>query len=111
VAKTARIPTADVVSAIHKDEAAAKLPPPKTTSLTVAFAVGGTPPGTTCLDDGKTLTGQDVDFADAEATVLGIKLNTQEAGFEAILPALDSGKYDVGASNFGVTDERRRPRC
>lgn len=43
--------------------------------------------------------------------MLGIKLNTREAGFEAILPALDSGKYDVGASNFGVTDERRRPRC
>ena len=28
--------------------------------------------------------------------------------FEAKLPALDSGKYDFGASNFGVTDERRK---
>ncbi|CAM5391025.1 hypothetical protein SVIOM342S_10249 [Streptomyces violaceorubidus] len=71
-------------------------------------SVGGTPPGTTYLSDGKTLTGQDVDFANAVARALDITLKTQQASFEAILPALDSGKYDVGASNFGVTDERRR---
>ncbi|MFE5371746.1 ABC transporter substrate-binding protein [Streptomyces mirabilis] len=107
-AKADKIPTTDVVSAVSKDEAAAKLLPSGVTSLTVAVAVGGTPPGTTYLDDGKTLTGQDVDFADAVAKVLGIELKTEQAGFEAILPALDSGKYDFGASNFGVTDERRK---
>ncbi|MFI5886389.1 ABC transporter substrate-binding protein [Streptomyces sp. NPDC051554] len=107
-AKADKIPTTDVVSAIPKDAAAAKLLPSGTTSLTVAVAVGGTPPGTTYLDDGKTLTGQDVDFADAVAKVLGIRLKTEQASFEAILPALDSGKYDFGASNFGVTDERRK---
>jgi polar amino acid transport system substrate-binding protein len=107
-AKADKIPTTDVVSDIPKDEAAAKLLPPGVTGLTVAVAVGGTPPGTTYLDDGKTLTGQDVDFADAVAKVLGIELKTEQAGFEAILPALDSGKYDFGASNFGVTDERRK---
>ncbi|MFD4553810.1 ABC transporter substrate-binding protein [Streptomyces sp. NPDC058469] len=107
-AKADKIPTTDVVSAIPKDAAAAELLPSGTTSLTVAVAVGGTPPGTTYLDDGKTLTGQDVDFADAVAKVLGIKLKTEQASFEAILPALDSGKYDFGASNFGVTDERRK---
>ncbi|MFF3463496.1 transporter substrate-binding domain-containing protein [Streptomyces sp. NPDC002619] len=77
--------------------------PPGTTHLTVAVAVGGTPPGTTYLDDGKTLTGQDVDFTKAVANVLGLRLTVEQAGFEAILPALDSGKYD-----FGVTDERRK---
>ncbi|MFF7596576.1 ABC transporter substrate-binding protein [Streptomyces mirabilis] len=107
-AKADKIPTTDVVSAVPKDAAAAKLLPSGVTSLTVAVAVGGTPPGTTYLDDGKTLTGQDVDFADAVAKVLGIELKTEQAGFEAILPALDSGKYDFGASNFGVTDERRK---
>ncbi|MFD9280544.1 ABC transporter substrate-binding protein [Streptomyces mirabilis] len=107
-AKADKIPTTDVVSDIPKDEAAAKLLPSGVTGLTVAVAVGGTPPGTTYLDGGKTLTGQDVDFADAVAKVLGIELKTEQAGFEAILPALDSGKYDFGASNFGVTDERRK---
>lgn len=107
-ARADKIPTTDVVSGIAKDEAAAELLPSKVTGLTVAVAVGGTPPGTTYLDDGKTLTGQDVDFADAVANVLGIELKTEQASFEAILPALDSGKYDFGASNFGVTDERRK---
>jgi polar amino acid transport system substrate-binding protein len=107
-AKADKIPTTDVVSDIAKDEAAAELLPSGVTGLTVAVAVGGTPPGTTYLADGKTLTGQDVDFTDAVAKVLGLRLKTEQASFEAILPALDSGKYDFGASNFGVTDERRK---
>ncbi|MEW2511533.1 ABC transporter substrate-binding protein [Streptomyces sp. NPDC046870] len=107
-AKSDEVPTTDVVSAVRKDDAAAKLLPAGTTGLTVAVSVGGTPPGTTYLADGTTLTGQDVDFTKAVARVLGIKLKIEQASFEAILPALDSGKYDFGASNFGVTDERRK---
>ncbi|MFI2643487.1 ABC transporter substrate-binding protein [Streptomyces sp. NPDC018610] len=107
-AKAARIPTTDVVSGVREDPAAAGLLPAGVTHLTIAYSVGGTPPGTTYLADGKTLTGQDVDFAEAVAKVLGIRLDKQEASFEAILPALGSGKYDLGAGNFGVTDERRR---
>ncbi|MET7285641.1 ABC transporter substrate-binding protein [Streptomyces sp. NPDC005573] len=102
------VPTRDVVSAIREDGAAARLLPAGVSHLTVAVSVGGTPPGTTYLADGKTLTGQDVDFTKAVARVLGLRLTVDQASFEAILPALDSGKYDVGASNFGVTDERRR---
>ncbi|SOD87637.1 ABC transporter substrate-binding protein [Streptomyces sp. Ag109_G2-15] len=103
-----KVPTTDVISAVKKDDAAAKLLPAGVTSLTVAVSVGGTPPGTTYLNDGKTLTGQDVDFTKAVAKSLGIELKVEQASFEAILPALDSGKYDFGASNFGVTDERRK---
>ncbi|MEU3840017.1 ABC transporter substrate-binding protein [Streptomyces sp. NPDC028635] len=103
-----KIPTTDVVSGVHKDAAAAKLLPAGVREVTVAISVGGTPPGTTYLDDGRTLTGQDVDFTKAVARVLGLRPKVEQAGFEAILPALDSGKYDVGASNFGVTDERRK---
>ncbi|CAM5228182.1 ABC transporter substrate-binding protein [Streptomyces aurantiogriseus] len=105
-ARSDAIPTEDVVSAVRKDEAAARLLPPGVTSLTVAVSVGGTPPGTSVLDDGRTLAGQDIDFTQAVAKVLGIRLKTEQASFEAILPALDSGKYDVGVSNFGVTTER-----
>ncbi|MEU1336844.1 ABC transporter substrate-binding protein [Streptomyces sp. NPDC005827] len=103
-----KIPTTDVISAIRKDDAAARLLPSGTTGLTVAVTVGGTPPGTAYLPDSKTLTGQDVDFTKAVAKVLGIRLKIEQASFEAILPALDSGKYDFGAANFGVTDERRK---
>ncbi|WP_406156120.1 ABC transporter substrate-binding protein [Streptomyces sp. NBC_00882] len=107
-ARADTIPTTDVVSAIKKDDAAARLLPSGTTSLTLAVSVSGQPPGTSILDDGKTLAGQDVDFANAVAKVLDIRLKTEQASFEAILPALDSGKYDLGVGNFGVTDERRR---
>ncbi|MFI1003610.1 ABC transporter substrate-binding protein [Streptomyces galbus] len=100
------VPTTDVVSSVRKDEAAAGLLPSGVTSLTVGTSVGSTPPGTSYLEDGKTLVGQDVDFTNAVAKVLGVKVDQQQASFEAILPALDSGKYDVGVSNFGVTTER-----
>ncbi|MEU8865613.1 ABC transporter substrate-binding protein [Streptomyces umbrinus] len=103
-----KIPTTDVVSSLRTDAAAAKLLPAGTDSLSLAVSVGGTPPGTSYLEDGKTLAGQDVDFAAAVAKVLGIELKREAASFEAILPALDSGKYDVGVGNFGVTDERRK---
>ncbi|MFJ9616414.1 ABC transporter substrate-binding protein [Streptomyces noursei] len=109
-AASARIPTTDVVSGVREDPAAAALLPADVRArgtLALASSVG-TPPGATYLPDGKTLAGQDIDFADAVGKVLGLKLTREVAGFEAILPALDSGKYDVGTGNFGVTDERRR---
>lgn len=107
---TGKIPTTDVVSSEHRYEAAARLLPADVRArgtLTVASSVGA-PPGPVYLDDGTTLVGQDIDFAEAAAHVLGIELKLTTAGFEAILPALDSGKYDLGVGNFGVTDERRR---
>ncbi|MEU5303610.1 ABC transporter substrate-binding protein [Streptomyces noursei] len=109
-AASARIPTTDVVSGVREDPAAAALLPADVRArgtLALASSVG-TPPGATYLPDGKTLAGQDIDFADAVGKVLGLKLTREVASFEAILPALDSGKYDVGTGNFGVTDERRR---
>ncbi|MFF4290022.1 ABC transporter substrate-binding protein [Streptomyces sp. NPDC001739] len=106
----AKIPTTDVVSGVTKDPAAAKLLPAevrKRGTLTLAASVG-TPPGATYLPDGTTLAGQDIDFADAVGKALGLRIHREVASFEAILPALGSGKYDVGTGNFGVTDERRR---
>ncbi len=95
---------------MRKDPAAAKLLPADVRardSLSLATSVG-TPPGAAYLADGKTLAGQDIDFADAVGKVLGLKIDREVASFEAILPALGSGKYDVGTGNFGVTDERRK---
>ncbi|MEJ8647194.1 ABC transporter substrate-binding protein [Streptomyces sp. MS1.AVA.3] len=109
-AADAKIPTTDVVSGVRKDPAAAKLLPADVRargSLSLATSVG-TPPGATYLADGKTLAGQDIDFADAVGRVLGLTIDREVASFEAILPALSSGKYDVGTGNFGVTDERRK---
>ncbi|GGT23654.1 ABC transporter substrate-binding protein [Streptomyces atratus] len=105
-----KIPTTDVVSSVRKDEAAAKLLPAgvrASGTFTIASSIGN-PPGATYLEDGRTVAGTDIDIADAVARKLGLKPKREVASFEAILPALGSGKYDVGTGNFGVTEERRR---
>ncbi|WP_052867560.1 ABC transporter substrate-binding protein [Streptomyces niger] len=105
-----KIPTTDVVKDVRQDPAAAKLLPEAVRergTLSLATSVG-TPPGATYLPDGKTVVGQDIDFADAVAKVLGLRFTREEAGFEAILPALGSGKYDLGTGNFGVTRDRKK---
>ncbi|MGX1953547.1 ABC transporter substrate-binding protein [Streptomyces anulatus] len=105
-----KTPTTDVVSKVRKDEAAAKLLPAgvrEAGTLRIASSVGA-PPGAFYEGDGSTVAGADIDFADAAARVLGLELKREVASFEAILPALGSGKYDLGTGNFGVTDVRRR---
>jgi polar amino acid transport system substrate-binding protein len=102
--------TQDVVSGVAKvDSIAALLPAATRTAGTVKFAVSaGAPPSAYFLDDNKTYTGVDIDIADAVAKVLGVTINREGAKFEAILPALGSGKYDVGTGNFGVTEVRKQ---
>ncbi|MFB7636737.1 ABC transporter substrate-binding protein [Streptomyces sp. NPDC056149] len=104
------VPTADAVSGERRDPAAAALLPAAVRARgTLALAASvGAPPSSTYLPDGTTVVGQDIDVANAVGKVLGLKLTREVASFEAILPALDSGKYDVGTGNFGVTDDRRK---
>ncbi|MEU5488788.1 ABC transporter substrate-binding protein [Streptomyces sp. NPDC053741] len=105
-----KTPTTDVVSSVKRDDDAAKLLPEKVRAsgtLSLASSVGA-PPGAFYEEDGRTLAGADIDFADAVARMLGLRLKREVASFEAILPALGSGKYDLGTANFGVTEERRR---
>ncbi|MFF0277196.1 ABC transporter substrate-binding protein [Streptomyces sp. NPDC004330] len=104
------LPTEDVVAAVKKNEAAAKLLPADVRQrgvFTLASSVA-TPPSSAYLPDGKTVVGVDADFAAAVAKALGLEVKREVVGFEAILPALGSGKYDVGTGNFGVTEERRK---
>ncbi|AGJ54095.1 ABC transporter substrate-binding protein [Streptomyces sp. PAMC 26508] len=99
-----------MVSSVKRDDDAAKLLPEKVRAsgtLSLASSVGA-PPGAFYEEDGRTLAGADIDFADAVARMLGLRLKREVASFEAILPALGSGKYDLGTANFGVTEERRR---
>ncbi|MEV4613303.1 ABC transporter substrate-binding protein [Kitasatospora sp. NPDC049258] len=99
----------DVVAAERKVEPiAALLPPDVRAAGTLRLGgAGGTPPSAFFPDPAvHKAAGIDVDFADAVAKVLGITIQREEAAFETILPALDSGKYDVGTGNFGVTTAR-----
>lgn len=102
-------PADDPVAAVRKvDSAAALLPADvrRAGTLRVGSAVGAPPSAYYPGGSGKQPEGQDIDLTDAVAKVLGIEVRRQDASFETILPALQSGKYDVGTGNFGVTAER-----
>ncbi|WP_035845749.1 ABC transporter substrate-binding protein [Kitasatospora azatica] len=102
-------PQRDVVSQEHKVDAIAALLPAEVRaagSIKVGAAVG-TPPTAYYPDPAtKKPAGLDVDFTDAVAKVLGLTVTREDAAFETILPALGSGKYDLGTGNFGVTTAR-----
>jgi len=104
-------PTVDVLGSVVKDDAIAALLPDATRQAGVvkfASSVGSTPPSAFYAEDNKTVQGVDIEIAAAVGQVLGLKIDREVAGFEAILPALSSGKYEVGTGNFGVTEARKK---
>ncbi|WP_441250274.1 ABC transporter substrate-binding protein [Kitasatospora sp. McL0602] len=101
----------DVVSGEQKVEEVAALLPPEVRQAGVLRlgAALGTPPSSFYPDPAtKKAAGLDVDLADAVGRVLGVTVQREEASFETILPALGSGKFDLGTGNFGVTAARLR---
>jgi polar amino acid transport system substrate-binding protein len=110
-ARSSPAPTDDPVAAVREvDSVAALLPADvrRKGTLRVGSSIGFPPGAYYPNGPDSAPAGQDIDLADAVAKVLGVKLERQDASFETILPALGSGKYDVGTGNFGVTRERLR---
>ncbi|MGP2439309.1 ABC transporter substrate-binding protein [Streptomyces sp. JW3] len=104
-------PTDDPVAAVRKVASAAALLPADVREagvLRVGNSAGAPPSAYFPNGSDQEPEGQDIDLTDAVAKVLGITVRRQDASFETILPALESGKYDVGTGNFGVTTERLR---
>ena len=58
--------------------------------------------------DGKTVIGFDVDLFNAVAAKLGLTTDWQSAKFDAIIPGVSSGKYNIGVSSFTVNAERMK---
>jgi polar amino acid transport system substrate-binding protein len=58
--------------------------------------------------DGHTVIGMDPDIVKAIAAVMGLKVKVVNSTFEAIIPGLASGRYDIGASSFTDTKEREK---
>jgi ABC-type amino acid transport substrate-binding protein len=65
-------------------------------------------PGEFLDTDGKTVIGFDVDLFNAVAAKLGLKTQWQSAVFDAIIPGIKSGKYEMGVSSFTINDERKK---
>jgi polar amino acid transport system substrate-binding protein len=57
--------------------------------------------------DGKTVIGWDVELFNAVAAKLGLQTEWQSATFDAIIPGVQSGKYEMGISSFTINDERK----
>jgi len=58
--------------------------------------------------DGKTVIGMDADLTTALAGVMGLKVSFVNSPFEAIIPGLQSGRFDLGVSSF--TDKKEREK-
>ena len=56
--------------------------------------------------DGDEIVGIDADIAQAICDKLGYELEIQDMEFDAILPAVQSGKADFGAAGMTVTEDR-----
>ncbi|MFI2610547.1 ABC transporter substrate-binding protein [Kitasatospora sp. NPDC018619] len=101
--------TEDLVSGLRTSQAAAALLPEEVRRAgTLKFGSAfGAPPSAFYTDQAdRKPAGIDVDVSEAVARLLGLTVQREPAAFETILPALDSGKYDVGTGNFGVTAAR-----
>lgn len=70
-------------------------------------AGGGLPPLGFTADDNKTPIGVEVDIAYLVASVLGLKPEIDTTSWENLFLGLDSGKYQVGISNIGVSELRK----
>ena len=58
--------------------------------------------------DGHTVIGMDADLIKAVAETMGLKVNLVNTTFEAIIPGLAAGRYDLGVSSFTDTKEREK---
>ncbi|MET9339915.1 MULTISPECIES: ABC transporter substrate-binding protein [unclassified Nonomuraea] len=54
------------------------------------------------------IVGWDVELVEAVAGKLGLTAEFQNAGFDTIIPGLQSGKYELGASSFTDNKEREK---
>jgi polar amino acid transport system substrate-binding protein len=66
------------------------------------------PPAEFLESDGKTPTGFDIELFSAVASKLGLKAQFESAPFDAIIPGVQSGKYEVGVSSFTINADRKK---
>ncbi|WP_430786018.1 ABC transporter substrate-binding protein [Actinoplanes sp. G11-F43] len=95
----------------RNDAAAALLPPDVAASGKLVIGVGaagsGFPPLAFAATDNKTLIGNEPDIAVAIAGTLGLEPVLENTSWENLFIGLDSGKFQLGASNITVTEERK----
>ncbi len=56
--------------------------------------------------DNVTLIGYDIDLGTAIGAAMGLRVRWENISFDAIIPGLQAGRYDVGMAGFSVEQER-----
>jgi polar amino acid transport system substrate-binding protein len=99
----------DLFAGIQADPALkAKLPAAVQSS---GFKVGTDPsyaPNEFIDKDNKTIVGLDIDLGTALGKKLGVPFTFEKASFDAIVPGLTTGKYQLGMSSFTDNKEREK---
>jgi polar amino acid transport system substrate-binding protein len=102
-------PSASPTTAEKDPAIAAEVPADIAAKGSVVVAVDPTyAPNEFIASDNVTITGWDVDLGHAIGQVLGVNFNFQKAGFDGIIPGLQSGKYDIGMSSFTDNTDREK---
>ncbi|MFF3007116.1 MULTISPECIES: ABC transporter substrate-binding protein [unclassified Kitasatospora] len=97
------------VNAVKADDKLAALVPAdvKSSGKLVVGADASYAPDEFKDDSGKVI-GMDVDLANAIAAKLGLKADVQDSGFTAIIPGIQSNKFQLGMSSFTDNKEREQ---
>jgi polar amino acid transport system substrate-binding protein len=108
-ATTVGLPTATIPTQSTNATIAATVPAAVKSKGTLTVAMDATyAPDEFIAPDGSTIVGMDADLATAITQVLGLKAKLVNATFDTIIPGIQSGKYDMGASSFTDTIARQK---
>ena len=92
---------------LEADEAIAALVPAEIRDKGV-IVIGTNPPyaPNEFKDENGEIVGFDIDVMTAVAQLMGLRAEFRESDFDRIIPAIEGGTMDMGASSFTVNDER-----
>lgn len=74
----------------------------------ITIGIDDTLPPMEYRNDKNELVGFDIDFANALAKELGVKVKFVPSAWDGIIPGLDAKRFDIILSSMNVTDERRK---
>ncbi|HZM55245.1 MAG TPA: ABC transporter substrate-binding protein [Acidimicrobiales bacterium] len=106
---TVALPTATIPTQSTNGAIAATVPAAVKSKSNLTVAMDATyAPDEFIAPNGTTIVGMDADLATAISQTLGLTPKLINATFDTIIPGIQSGKYDMGASSFTDTIARQK---
>ena len=102
-------PSGSAPAVTADDALAAKVPAAVKDSGTLLFGTDASyAPSEFLAEDGKTITGFDVDLGNAIAAKLGLQGKWENASFDSLIVGVENGKFNASMSSFTVNPEREK---